>query len=502
MPDSAARLLRLLGLLQRRASWSGADLAERLEVDTRTVRRDVERLRALGYQIDGRHRARPGGTTWAAGRTCRPCCSRTTRRWPSPWCWASRPAPPSRASSAARSPRWPNWTASCRRGCGPQLAVLRHATVSLVPPSEVVSTESLILLAEACDNHQRALFSYRAHDGRASERRVEPHRLVATDRRWYLVAFDLEREDWRTFRVDRISSVAGARAHLRPPPAQRPGQDGGRRHHDLVLHAHGGGAGEGAAGGGGHGHRPRTSACSRRQVTPATLLELGIDDFEWLAGYLIGLRSGLRGARTRRRCGPTWSTLGARLSEAHARLSQHATYVRRASAAVVELIVDSSAGSKAAALAASRAATRRTRRDLWLAAVFLWMTPRAAALSIRFTARRSCSTLSSAPICGRRHGVLGAGAQLGPHRLVAQAALLVLAVPLDLAGNVGHVGVLDTFEWACGANGAAGVSSPVREATIAGRGPISATPAGRGRAGRPGGGGGPSWSPVRPGTID
>ena len=68
-----------------------------------------------------------------------------------------------------------------------------------------MSTESLILLAEACDNHLRALFSYRTHDGRGSERRVEPHRPVATDRRWSLVAFDLEREDWRTFRVDRIS---------------------------------------------------------------------------------------------------------------------------------------------------------------------------------------------------------------------------------------------------------------------------------------------------------
>ena len=74
-----------------------------------------------------------------------------------------------------------------------RLAALRHATVSLIPPSEVVSTEALILLAEACDNHQRALFSYRAHDGRGSERRVEPHRLVATARRWYLVAFDLDR---------------------------------------------------------------------------------------------------------------------------------------------------------------------------------------------------------------------------------------------------------------------------------------------------------------------
>src|SRR5580693_8243534 len=103
MPDSSARLLRLLGLLQRRASWGGAELAERLEVDARTVRRDVERLRTLGYQIQG--------VPCEAGPTCPPCCSRTTRRWRSPWCWASPPEPPSRVSSAAPSPRWPSWTA-------------------------------------------------------------------------------------------------------------------------------------------------------------------------------------------------------------------------------------------------------------------------------------------------------------------------------------------------------------------------------------------------------
>ena len=204
MPDSAARLLRLLGLLQRRASWSGADLAERLEVDTRTVRRDVERLRALGYQIDGVTGA-AGGYHLGGGTDVPPMLFEDDEAMAIAVVLglSAGAAVPGIERSALTA------LAKLDRLLPPrlraQLAVLRHATVSLVPPSEVVSTESLILLAEACDNHQRALFSYRTHDGRGSERRVEPHRLVATDRRWYLVAFDLEREDWRTFRVDRIS---------------------------------------------------------------------------------------------------------------------------------------------------------------------------------------------------------------------------------------------------------------------------------------------------------
>ena len=73
------------------------------------------------------------------------------------------------------------------------MTALRSATVSLASPTEVVPTENLIGLAQACDSHQRVTFSYVAQDGRTSERRAEPHRLVATDRRWYLVAYDLDR---------------------------------------------------------------------------------------------------------------------------------------------------------------------------------------------------------------------------------------------------------------------------------------------------------------------
>jgi predicted DNA-binding transcriptional regulator YafY len=168
-----------------------------------------------------------------------------------------------------------------------QLIALRAATVSLVPPSEVVSTEWLISLAQACDNHQRALFSYRAYDGRPSERRVEPHRLVATDRRWYLVAFDLERDDWRTFRVDRIS-VVKVPGHTFVP---RPLSDPARMVAEGITTSH-------------YAHKAVVSVRAPIEAVAQciaphvgvlesegdnTKVELGIDDFEWLAGYLIGL---------------------------------------------------------------------------------------------------------------------------------------------------------------------------------------------------------------------
>jgi predicted DNA-binding transcriptional regulator YafY len=314
MPDSSARLLRLLGLLQRRASWSGADLAERLEVDARTVRRDVERLRTLGYQIDGVPGV-AGGYHLGGGQDVPPMLFEDDEAMAIAVVLglSAGAAVPGIERSALTA------LAKLDRLLPPRLrarlAALRHATVSLIPPSEVVSTEALILLAEACDNHQRALFSYRAHDGRGSERRVEPHRLVATDRRWYLVAFDLDREDWRTFRVDRVSSVS-VPGHTFVP---RPLRDPGRLVAEGITTSH-------------YTHTavvvvkapleevalivaPHVGVLSG-EGTATTLLELGIDDFEWLAGYLIGLGLDFE-VREPAPLRAYMATLGARLSAAH-----------------------------------------------------------------------------------------------------------------------------------------------------------------------------------------
>jgi predicted DNA-binding transcriptional regulator YafY len=289
MADPAARLLRLLGLLQRRPTWSGADLAERLEVETRTVRRDVDRLRALGYQVQGIPGA-GGGYRLGGGTDVPPLLFEDDE--------AMAVAVVLGVSAVAAVPGIERGAltalAKLDRLLPPrlrtQLAALRAATVSLysdVSPTEPVSTETLIALAQACDNHQLATFAYRAQDGRHSERRVEPHRLVATDRRWYLVAYDLDRRDWRTFRVDRASSV-GVVGHTFEP---RPLDDPARMVAEAISTA-------------GYAHRAvvvvKAPTEEVVQLIPPyvgvsepdglhTKVELGFDQLEWVAGYLIGL---------------------------------------------------------------------------------------------------------------------------------------------------------------------------------------------------------------------
>jgi predicted DNA-binding transcriptional regulator YafY len=286
MADSAARLLRLLGLLQRRSAWSGADLVERLEVDARTVRRDVERLRSLGFQIQGIPGA-GGGYRLGGGTEVPPLLFEDDE--------AMAVAVVLGVSAGAAVPGIERGAltalAKLDRLLPPrlraQLAALRAATVSLVSPTEAVSPECLIELAQACDNHRRALFSYRAYDGRESERRVEPHRLVATDRRWYLVAFDLDRDDWRTFRVDRISALR-VPGHTFVPrelsdPARMVAEGITTSHYThtaVVMVRAGFEEVEQVIG-------PHVGVLTRQGEH--TKVELGIDDFDWLPSYLIGL---------------------------------------------------------------------------------------------------------------------------------------------------------------------------------------------------------------------
>ena len=165
-------------------------------------------------------------------------CSKTTRRWRSAVVSGRiGRVPPSRASSAARSRPWPSSTASCRRACGPQLAALRAATVTLVPPYRNGVHRS-------ADPTGPGLRQLPAGDcsptaptrARSASAGWSPHRLVATDRRWYLVAYDLEREDWRTFRVDRISDGSPCPGHtFVPRQLDDPARMVAERYNDLAL---------------------------------------------------------------------------------------------------------------------------------------------------------------------------------------------------------------------------------------------------------------------------
>ncbi|MFE9563971.1 helix-turn-helix transcriptional regulator [Streptomyces sp. NPDC006487] len=223
MLDTSARLLRLLSLLQAHREWTGADLAGRLGVTPRTVRRDVDRLRELGYPVN----ASPGtgggyqlgagaelppllldddeavavavGLRTAAGNGVEGIGEASVRALAK-----LEQVLPSRLR--ARVSALNRFTVPMFRGAG----------ASAIDPS--VLTE----LAGVCRDAERLRFGYRDHGGTVTRRTVEPHRLVCSERRWYLVAWDLDREDWRTFRVDRIEPRPphGPRFTPRPPPAE------------------------------------------------------------------------------------------------------------------------------------------------------------------------------------------------------------------------------------------------------------------------------------------
>ncbi|MGH7640365.1 MAG: helix-turn-helix transcriptional regulator [Candidatus Dormibacteria bacterium] len=205
MAESQVRLLRLIGHVQRRPGLSGPELARELGVTSRTLRRDVARLRRSGYSVaaqpgpGGGYRLGPGTLPPlplddTEARAVAVALSGSPRRGPA---GIEAPEPGSLAKLDHLLP-----TPLRQR-----VATLRRATISLDRGRATVPTERLVALAEACQERQRVRFRYGSLDGRAGRREGEPHRLVATDEHWYLLCFDLDRSDWRTFRVDRIDEV-------------------------------------------------------------------------------------------------------------------------------------------------------------------------------------------------------------------------------------------------------------------------------------------------------
>jgi predicted DNA-binding transcriptional regulator YafY len=217
--ETSARLLRLLGLLQIRPEWSGADLADRLGVTVRTLRRDVQRLRDLDYPVHSVPGV-AGGYRLGSGRALPPLLlddDEAIAVVVSLRSAASQSvAGLSEASVSALAKLDQVLPARLRE----RTAALQQATVALTGPGPVVDPGQLAALASACRRHQRLRLSYRNRSGSDSVRVVEPHRLVSTGYRWYLMAFDVEQADWRTFRVDRITEAAeaGARFVPREPP--------------------------------------------------------------------------------------------------------------------------------------------------------------------------------------------------------------------------------------------------------------------------------------------
>jgi predicted DNA-binding transcriptional regulator YafY len=219
MPDAAARLLYLLSLLQTPREWPSSELAQRLRVTDRTVRRDVERLRGLGYPVEASMGVY-GGYRLAAGAAMPPLlleddeavtlaiALRLT---------AGQPVAGLEESAVRALTKVLQVMPSRLRHRAKTVAT---ATVSAIPFDGMIDPETLTALASAAANGERVRFGYADWQGRPTTRHVEPVRLVALSRRWYLVAFDLSRTEWRTFRVDRIAEphLTGGRATHRELP--------------------------------------------------------------------------------------------------------------------------------------------------------------------------------------------------------------------------------------------------------------------------------------------
>jgi predicted DNA-binding transcriptional regulator YafY len=221
MRETSSRLLDLLSLLQARRDWPGAELAERLEVSGRTVRRDVGRLRALGYPVESLT-GPAGGYRLRAGTAMPPLLLdedeaiaiavglRTAAR--------ASVAGIEETSVRALVKLEQVLPTHLRR----RVAALGSATIAPAGTGPTVDPQHLTTIASCCRDSECLRFAYRSRDGTATRREVEPHSLVNLGRRWYLVGWDRSREDWRTFRIDRLSRPAatGVRFTARTLPAK------------------------------------------------------------------------------------------------------------------------------------------------------------------------------------------------------------------------------------------------------------------------------------------
>jgi predicted DNA-binding transcriptional regulator YafY len=214
--DPSARMLRLLSLLQTHRYWPGQELSERLDVSPRTLRRDIDRLRDLGYVVDA-VRGVAGGYQLRAGGSLPPLLLEDEE-----------------AVAIAVGLR----TSAAGAVSGMEETSVQALTkvIALMPPrlrrridavrsqsdnlvwsgGPVIDPDVLTGLAQACRDSELVHFDYTAKDAELTRRRVEPVRLVSLGRRWYLVAYDRDRQDWRSFRLDRISGVATSGQRFRP----------------------------------------------------------------------------------------------------------------------------------------------------------------------------------------------------------------------------------------------------------------------------------------------
>ena len=222
--DPTGRALQLLSLLQTHRLWQAGELAERLEVTERTVRRDVDRLRALGYPVDATT-GKYGGYRLAAGAHLPPLLLDDEEavavavglRYAAEAAIEGMDETSLRALTKIEQ-LLPHRLRRRVSALHSSVSSMRHAA-----EDDAVHPEALSVLAAACRDGEHVRFEYRRRDGEESRRLIQPHQLVTVGRRWYLVAWDEQRRDWRTFRLDRIAQLRPVGSHF--TPLEIPGGD-------------------------------------------------------------------------------------------------------------------------------------------------------------------------------------------------------------------------------------------------------------------------------------
>jgi predicted DNA-binding transcriptional regulator YafY len=221
MLETSARLLQLLSLLQMRREWTGSALAERMSVTERTVRRDIGKLRNLGYPIN----ASPGvagGYQLGAGAQLPPLLLDDDEALAVALGLGAVTASPVAGVGEASLRALTKLEQVLPSRLRPKFTTLKNAVITLAGPTAAVDPEVLTGISGAIAERRVIGFRYAKADGESSRRLAEPYRLVDTGRRWYLVAFDTGRQDWRTFRVDRFESIPTARERFAPRPLPQP----------------------------------------------------------------------------------------------------------------------------------------------------------------------------------------------------------------------------------------------------------------------------------------
>lgn len=222
MADTTARALQLLSLLQGRRNWSGEELRNRLEVSERTLRRDIDRLRELGYPVAATT-GPAGGYQLEAGTEIPPLLLDDDEAVAIAMglLTAAGGTITGIEETSLRA------LAKLEKVLPPRIRkrvqLMQTAVVPLVRAWVTIDADILTTVAMACRDRERLRFDYVTREGERSERHVEPHQVVTLSQRWYLLAYDRDREDWRTFRLDRVENPRATRMTFTPRPL--PGGD-------------------------------------------------------------------------------------------------------------------------------------------------------------------------------------------------------------------------------------------------------------------------------------